>query len=131
MKGGKQESQVCRLLSKIFGHIHRKLRAIPLTIRLLGYYTVAPKSLAYLKRSSRSLIFWISKNFKSTKNNWVCKSQIWKLQKYIVRKSQIHKMSHLRKICNSKQKFKSTNLLICDLRSLFANRPRLNICDFP
>jgi hypothetical protein len=42
-----------------------------------------------------------------------------------VRKSQIHKVSHLRKVRKLNKLFKPANLWICDLRNLFADRPAL------
>jgi hypothetical protein len=45
-----------------------------------------------------------------------------KSQKDWVRKSQIRKVSHLRKVRKSNNLFKSINLRICDFRKLFAVR---------
>jgi hypothetical protein len=42
-----------------------------------------------------------------------------------VRKSQIRKVSHLRKFRKCNKLFHSASLLIYDLRNLFANRPPL------
>jgi hypothetical protein len=42
-----------------------------------------------------------------------------------VRKSQIRKVSHLRKVRKSVTLFKSANLRICDLRNQVADRPLL------
>jgi hypothetical protein len=63
-------------------------------------------------------------SFKSA-NNWVCKSQIHKSQKYVVRKLQIRKLPNLRKFPEYKKKHSSAKLRICDLRNLFADRPPL------
>jgi hypothetical protein len=41
------------------------------------------------------------------------------------RKSQIHKVPHLRNVRKSNKLFKSAHLRICDLRNLFADRPPL------
>ncbi len=45
------------------------------------------------------------------------------IKKSWVHKSQIRKVSHLRKIPISNKLFKFANLRICDLRNLFAYRP--------
>ncbi len=60
-------------------------------------------------------------SIKSAKDNWVRKSS-----KIYVRKSQIRKLPHLRKV-RIKKKMKSKNLRICDLRTLFADHPPLCI----
>ncbi len=59
-------------------------------------------------------------SIKSTKNNWARKLNIWSAN----RKSphpQIHKF-------NKSKKMKSENLLICDLRNLFADCLPANLC---
>ena len=48
-------------------------------------------------------------------------------KKDCVRKSQIHKASHLRKVRKSNKLFKSANLRICDFRNLYADRPAFPI----
>jgi len=56
-------------------------------------------------------------SFKSATNNWIRKSEIRKSQKYIVRKSQIRKLSHLWKVRKSKK--------ICPQFGEFVDRPPL------
>jgi hypothetical protein len=53
------------------------------------------------------------------------KFQVRKSQKDCVRKFQIRKVSHLRKVRKSKELFKSVKCRICKLRNLFAGRPPL------
>ncbi len=66
-------------------------------------------------------------NFTSAKSNWARKSQkIYKSQKYVIRKSQISKLTDLQKFRKYK-KIKSANLQICGLRNVFADRPPLLI----
>jgi hypothetical protein len=50
------------------------------------------------------------------------------LEKYWVRKSQIRKLPHLRKICKLYKFCKSENLWICYLRNLFVDHSPLQIC---
>jgi hypothetical protein len=53
--------------------------------------------------------------------------QVCKSQKDCVRKSKIHRVRHLRKICKTNKLFQSANLLISYLRNLLADRPPLTI----
>ncbi len=108
------KSQVCKLMRKFLLNTAQLCLKIVLNVVFLCEF-----------------LLWT--NFNWSFICYICKEKSYvfaDLRKFQVRKSQICKGSHLRKVRKSNKLCKSANLRICDLRNLFADRFAIRVAIF-